>query len=139
LIITIVIIFLRDKINKIKIVPIIVGHLTEENVIVFSRLLHKYFKDESSFFIFSSEFCILKKTIPNELFTKYEEIIPVFFYRDDFIKVIILIVFLSKCFLTSVIFLIHDKRLTYKKKNFDTDTSSNNVIRILLQVSFWNE
>jgi predicted class III extradiol MEMO1 family dioxygenase len=92
LIISIEIIFLRDKINIIKIVPIIVGNLTEKNYEDFetiAKLLLEYFKNESSFFIFSSEFCILKETITSELNKKYGDLIRAFVYRDDFIKVII--------------------------------------------------
>eukprot|EP01132_Coremiostelium_polycephalum_P003949 gene3949-4932_t len=46
-----------DKLEEIKIVPIMVGHLNVELEKMYGELLYKYFDDPTNFFVISSDFC----------------------------------------------------------------------------------
>ncbi len=52
-------------------------------------LLREYFVGQSTFFIFSSEFCILDEEIKNAFVTKFGESIRDLFYQDEYNQVII--------------------------------------------------
>jgi AmmeMemoRadiSam system protein B len=45
------------KINQIKIVPILVGSISERKEMMYGQLLAKYLEDPENLFIVSSDFC----------------------------------------------------------------------------------
>ncbi|GAA5810291.1 hypothetical protein MFLAVUS_003711 [Mucor flavus] len=47
----------QDKIDQVKIVPILVGSISEAKERMYGELLSKYLQDEENFFIISSDFC----------------------------------------------------------------------------------
>jgi hypothetical protein len=103
-------------------------------------LLQKYFNDESSFFIFSSEFCILNEEIKNKFKTKYGETIRDLFYSEEFIQVVIIVVYLFSSFFNFCMLFFSPKKENQKTlENIDLEKCYNfNVFRILSQVSQFN-
>ena len=43
--------------DAIKIVPIIVGHISEKSALEYGKAMSKYFDDDNTIFITSSDFC----------------------------------------------------------------------------------